>query len=163
MSSAPDFARLLRSRALACLARREHSRAELQDKLSATLRRAAERSGQPAPADGAALVERLLDTLLAQGLLSEQRYMDSRLRTRAPRLGARRLAAELSRQGLQPQGDTWQEVLASETERAQTLLLRRFGEAPPHDARELARRVRFLVSRGFATELALRLVKGNRK
>ena len=85
--------------------------------------------------------------------------MDSRLRTRAPRLGARRLAAELSRQGLQPQGDTWQEVLAS----VQALLLRRFGEASPDDARELARRVRFLLSRGFATELALRLVKGNRK
>jgi regulatory protein len=54
-------------------------------------------------------------------------------------------------------------VLASETERAQALLLRRFGEAPPDDARELARRVRFLLSRGFATELALRLVKGSRK
>ena len=48
-------------------------------------------------------------------------------------------------------------------QRAQALLHRRFGELPPPDPKERARRVRFLVSRGFAADLAVRLVEGNRQ
>lgn len=165
----------LRARALAALALREHSRAELRRKLLLAWRRAAARAAEPqgpesgcdalaeAAADAQARIDRLLDALQAQGLLSEQRYVDSRLRTRAPRLGARRLAAELAQQGLVPGGEVWEQVQSSESERALALLKRRFGELAPTDARERARQVRFLTGRGFATELALRLVKGNRK
>ncbi len=153
----------LRARALACLALREHSRQELRRKLLAALQRAAERAGEAPPEDGEARVDALLAQLSEQGLLSEQRYIDSRLRTRAPRLGARRLAAELAQQGLKPEGETWEAVRASEAERALQLLQRRFGDAPPPDLKERARRVRFLVSRGFATDLAMRLVEGNRQ
>lgn len=152
----------LRARALALLAQREHSRQELRRKLLAAAHRAAARAQEEAPSDETAQVEALLDSLSASGLLSDQRYIDSRLRARAPRLGARRLAAELAQQGVAPAGDTWAEVQASEAERAAALLARRFGTDPPPDAKELARRVRFLASRGFATELALRLVKGVR-
>ena len=151
----------LRARALACLALREHSRAELHRKLLQALHRAADRAQQEPPEDADATVAALLDTLAEQGLLSEARYIDSRLRTRAPRLGARRLAAELALQGLRPEGDTWAQVQATEAERAQALLHRRFGDAPPPDPKERARRVRFLVARGFSTDLALRLVEGN--
>lgn len=153
----------LRARALAALALREHSRAELRRKLLRALQRAAERA-QEGPADDAGpRVDRLLDALLGQGLLSEQRYMDGRLRTRAPRLGARRLAAELAQQGLQPSGEAWEQVQATESERAQALLNKRFGETAVVDERDFARRVRFLVGRGFASDLALRLVKACRR
>jgi SOS response regulatory protein OraA/RecX len=105
-------------------------------------------------------VERLLDTLVAQGLLSDSATWTAACAPARP-AGRAQLAADCA-QGLQPQGDTWQEVRPASRAR-QALLLRRFGEAPPDDARELARRVRFLLSRGFATALALRLVTGNRK
>lgn len=153
----------LRARALACLAQREHSRAELRRKLLAALKRAAERAEEALPDDAEAQVEALLDQFSANDLLSEQRYIDSRLRTRAPRLGARRLVAELAQQGLKPEGETWDQVQASETERAQALLVRRFGDEPPPDLKEMARRVRFLVSRGFAPDLVQKLVKAGRK
>jgi regulatory protein len=152
-------AKALRARALAALALREHSRAELQRKLLNAWRRA----DADIPEDAAARVDAVLEPLAAQGLLSEQRYLESRLRTRAPRLGARRLAAELAQQGVAATGAEWEAVLASEAERAQALLQRRFGDEPPPDDKELARRMRFLVSRGFAPALALKLVKGNRR
>jgi regulatory protein len=98
--------------------------------------------------------------LAAQDLLSDARYIDSRLRTRAPRLGARRLAAELAQHGLKPEGETWEAVQATEAERALALLQRRFGEDPPTDLKEKARRLRFLLSRGFAPGLAAKLVEG---
>ena len=41
----------LRARALACLAQREHSRAELRRKLLAALKRAAERADEALPDD----------------------------------------------------------------------------------------------------------------
>lgn len=156
----------LRARALACLALREHSRTELQRKLMRAVQQAAvhgEEAPSDDPIDAQTTVSELLDQLAAQGLLSDARYIDSRLRTRAPRLGARRLAAELAQQGLKPEGETWADVQATEHERALALLLRRFGDAPPPDAKERARRVRFLVARGFATDLAVRLVEGNRQ
>lgn len=153
----------LRARALACLAQREHSRQELARKLLRAWQLAAAKAEEALPDDAEATVAALLDQLADQGLLSEARYVDSRLRTRAPRLGARRLAAELAQQGLKPEGDTWAEVQATERERALALLHRRFGELPPPDPKERARRVRFLVSRGFAADLAVRLVEGNRQ
>lgn len=160
----------LRARALACLAQREHSRHELRRKLLAAAQLAAERNPEASSLDAtevateiAEVVDALLDRLAAQGLLSEQRYIESRLRTRAPRLGTRRLAAELAQHGLAPAGEVWDQVQASEVDRAAALLERRFGAEPAPDDRELARRVRFLASRGFPTDLALRLAKGTRK
>lgn len=149
----------LRARALGYLALREHSRSELRRKLLQALRRQQEAGEAPDP-DPAATVDALLDALVREGWLSDSRYIDSRLRTRAPRLGARRLAAELAQQGLKPAGEAWEQVQASEAERALALLRRRFGEDPPPDAKERARRVRFLVARGFAQGLALRLTRG---
>lgn len=153
----------LRARALAALAQREHSRAELRRKLLAVWQRVAEKAEEVVPEDAAAQVDGLLDQLAAAGWLSEQRYIDSRLRTRAPRLGARRLVAELAQQGLKPAGETWEQVQASEAERALALLQRRFGEQPPPDLKELARRTRFLLSRGFAPDLVQKLLKAGRK
>ena len=183
----------LRARALAALAQREHSRAELKRKLLAAWQRAAERAESPhrravappddlaealpahafddahdgappqgaLPADAEAQVEQLLDAFTEAGWLSEPRYIESRLRSRAPRLGARRLAAELKQQGLSPEGEAWDEVQATEEARARALLTRRFGDDPPPDLAEKARRTRFLVSRGFAPGLVAKLLKGN--
>jgi len=154
----------LRARALAYLAQREHSRTELRRKLLQLLRRQAQTAGGALDTaerhgQGEDQVDALLDTLTLEGWLSDSRYIESRLRSRAPRLGARRLAAELAQQDLKPEGETWEQVQASEAERAQALLQRRFGDDPPVDAKERARRVRFLMARGFAQGLALRLTR----
>lgn len=148
----------LRGRALGLLATREHSRTELRRKLLTALRRQAEPGVEPE--DRSADVDTLLDALATEGWLSDARYVESRLRSRAPRLGARRLAAELAQQGLKPEGEAWEQVQASENERALALLQRRFGAEPPADAADRAKRVRFLVARGFAQGLALRLTRG---
>ena len=147
----------LRARALVYLSQREHSRLELRRKLFNLVRRAAPSEAEAT--DPGPEIDALLDALSREGWLSESRYVESRLRVRAPRLGARRLAAELAQQGLKPEGEGWEQVQASEAERAQALLRRRFGDAAPADAKERARRVRFLVARGFAQGLALRLTR----
>ncbi|WP_246071600.1 regulatory protein RecX [Inhella inkyongensis] len=154
-------AKALRTRALALLALREHSPQELQRKLLQAWQRASQKSGQEVPEDAEQVVSELAEQLSAQGLLSAERYVEGRLRTRAPRLGARRLQAELAQQGLKPEGEVWESVQASESERARALLVRRFGEGAPPDAKERARRVRFLVSRGFDGGLAMSLTRSS--
>jgi regulatory protein len=149
----------LRARALALLALREHSPQELQRKLLQAWQRACSKNELALPEDAAPRIAELAEQLSAQGLLSAERYVEGRLRTRAPRLGARRLAVELAQQGLKPEGEAWEQVQASEAERAQALLQRRFGDLPPPDAKERARRVRFLVGRGFSQGLAMCLTR----
>ena len=77
----------LRERALRLLARREHARAELARKLSPH-------------ADSAEELEALLDDLVARRLLSDERYVEMRMNSRAARFGNARLAYELRTQGI---------------------------------------------------------------
>ena len=153
----------LQARALGWLAQREHSRSELQRKL---LRAAQATAGaDPAsPADdegstAAEQVERLLDLLQAKGLLSEQRFVDSRVRLRAPGMGARRIQLELAQHGLELPSQALQQLRGSELQRAAQLYRRRFA-GPADDARERARRMRFLAGRGFSPEVIRRVLRG---
>ena len=152
----------LQARAVGWLAQREHSRTELRRKL---LRVAL----QPAPgtenapegevsADEAAVqVDLLLDRLQAQGLLSEERFVESRVRARAPAQGTRRIQMELARHGLKLPAQPLQQLRDSELERAAQLWQRKFGSAA-EDPRERARQARFLAARGFSGEVIRRVL-----
>jgi regulatory protein len=169
----------LQARALAWLAQREQSRSELRRKLlnlvARQRRRAAADGDDPtaaaaaaAAADAAAdadadaddahavaalaeAVDALLDRLQAQGLLSDERFIDSRVRARAAGRGTRRIQFELAQHDLKLPAQALQALRHSEVERALQLWRRKFG-APPPDARERARQMRFLAARGFSGE-----------
>jgi regulatory protein len=144
----------LLARAIALLARREHSRAELAHKL---MRRLAE--GQDR-----ADVDAVLDELQRRRLLSDERFAASLVRTRAPRYGEARLKLDLKSRGVP--APVAAEVLgslraggASELERARAVWSRRFGTAP-HSLAECARQARFLQSRGFSAEVIRKVLRG---
>ncbi|MCU0755881.1 MAG: recombination regulator RecX [Xanthomonadales bacterium] len=121
-----------RQRAIALLARREHSRAELTQKLG--------RAGCPAE-----LLAPLLDALAAEGLLSEQRYVDSKTRSLIGRgKGPLAIRAALGR-NLPAASEDAPDWVAQ----ARGVLHKRFGEDPPADRNETARRMRFLAARGY--------------
>ncbi|MDN6180624.1 MAG: recombination regulator RecX [Halomonas subglaciescola] len=127
------------------LARREYSRAELEERLG--------RKG--VEADGVATC---LDRLAEQGLQSDARFAASFVRTRVLRgQGARRIQSELFQRGVEPgvQRQVLADVVAEENvdwfELARETLARRF-DTPGDTPRERARRERFLASRGFEFE-----------
>lgn len=134
----------LRRRALACLARREHSRAELVQKL------AAHAQGEAADVDA------VLDELIAQGLQSDHRFAESWVRSKAARFGAARLRHDLLAKGVA--AELVEAVLVEactgdegdETARARALWQHRFGQ-PATDVRERAKQARFLQGRGFSS------------
>lgn len=155
-------AQSLQQRALGWLAQREHSRAELRRKLLRAARAPAGGDEGDAASDSdervLALVDRLLDQLEQRGLLSEQRFVESRLRLRAPAQGARRIEAELARHGLKLQSDERQRLRDSEFERALALWQRRFGVAATQAA-DRARQMRFLAGRGFDADVIRRVMR----
>lgn len=122
------------------LARREHSRRELERKL-------VQREFEPA------LVARVLDELIDEGLLDNQRFAEAFVRSRIVRgKGPLKILAELSERGV-GQAQAEQALAASETDWAavaEEALAKRFGAEPINDVKERARRTRFLAARGFS-------------
>jgi regulatory protein len=110
-------------------------------------------------ADVSAEVEAVLDALEAGDLLSEQRFVDARVRSRQPRFGAGRIQQELRQHGVQLPADQLQALRSSEWQRASELWLRRFAHLSS-DPRECARQARFLAARGFSAEVVHRVVAG---
>ena len=146
----------LQARALGWLAQREQSRSELRRKLLRVALQARDAEAEPAD-DITGQVERLLDALQAQGLLSEERFLESRVRVRAPGMGTRRIQMELARHGLKLPAQPLQQLRDSELQRAAQLWQRKFG-AVAQDARERARQMRFLAGRGFSGEVIRRVL-----
>ncbi len=126
----------LRSRALALLARREHSRAELQRKLA------------PHTEDPQELID-LLDELAQRGWLSDARFAEALVHDKQAKFGAQRLAYELRERGVEESviRDQLAELKDSELERARQVWQSKFG-TPPEDAKARAKQMRFLQSRG---------------
>lgn len=131
------------------LARREHARRELADKLRL---RGFE----------AAAIETTLDGLAERGWLDEGRYAESYARSRVERAyGPLRITAELQQRGidratigaaLAPHEGQWLAV-------AERALRHRFGGAIPDD-RDAQRRYRgFLLRRGFTGDQVARLLR----
>ncbi|MFP5505242.1 MAG: regulatory protein RecX [Gammaproteobacteria bacterium] len=126
--------------AVGLLARREHSRAELMQKLAAR---------GYAPAD----IEPLLDRLAAQRLQSDARFAAAYVRARSGRgYGPQRIRAELRERGIPPelieQGCAAQS--AADVPRIDDIWRRKYAGRLPADYRERARQMRFLQQRGFS-------------
>jgi regulatory protein len=103
----------------------------------------------------------VLDQLQQSGLLSDARFAESYLRSKASLLGVARLRYSLRNKGVSSEAVEASLAgadLPSELERARALWLRKFGELPV-DAHEWARQARFLQARGFASDVIRRLLK----
>lgn len=135
----------LREQALACLARREHSRAELVRKLS--------QSGHAEEEIAA-----LLDDFEARHWLSDRRYAESYVADHRARSGPIKLAYELRLRGVDDSiiDAVLAETRDSELARAREIWRKKFGN-PPTCAHEKARQIRFLQGRGFSPEIFYKL------
>jgi regulatory protein len=141
----------LLARAIALLARREHSRAELARKLKRHL----------APDAGGAEIDDVLDQLERSKLLSDERFAGALTAHRAQRYGDARVRFDLRNAGVRE--DAASAALAglrgTELARARALWLRRFG-ALPATAAERARQGRYLQARGFSHDTIQRVLRG---
>ena len=144
----PRKEKSLLARALGALARREHSRAELRRKLAPH-------------AESAEQLDRLLADLEAKKLLSDRRLAEVMARSRGDRFGAARVKQELRARGVADPlvRETVGELSRTELNRAREVWRRKF-DAPPADAAERARQMRFLAQRGFDAEVIRRVVGG---
>ena len=136
----------LKGKALRMLARREHSRAELARKLA----------DDATPED----LQAVLDQLEQSGLLSDARFAESFVSSRAARVGNARLRYDLRAKGIA------EELIAaalpddadSEAGRAREVWRRKF-DARPADRADYARQARFLQQRGFAADVIRKVLK----
>jgi regulatory protein len=152
----PKQPRSLKSRALQLLAQRDQSRLELRRKL---LRHAgAAAPGGASEAGATDAVDALLDWLEAKGLLSNERFVESRVHAREARFGNLRIRSELAQHALALPAELAGALADSELARALAVRARRFARTP-EDAAERAAQSRFLLGRGFSPELVHRLMR----
>lgn len=139
----PDTPGELKARALRHLARREHSRAELERKLAPH-------------AESPAALGQLLDALAAKRQLSDERYAEARAHQLSRKYGAARIRQDLKAKGI---GEDLVGKVSAEGEaaRAAAILARKY-RSPATTRTELARRMRFLLQRGFSRDTIRRVV-----
>lgn len=122
------------------LARREHSRLELERKLATR--------GFPE-----AVIAPALDALEHSGVLVATRFTESFIRSRVAKgQGPVRIRAELAERGV---GDAAELLRGGDVDwlaAARAVRRKRFGAAPPSDYRERAKQARFLQYRGFTAD-----------
>lgn len=137
----------LRGRALAMLARREHTRAEMMRKLSPH-------------AESPEQLAQVLDALVARGWLSEARFAESRANTLARKFGSRKIEYDLKSRGVSAEvvEHAVEQALARELENCRAAWQRKFG-ALPQNAAERGRQMRFLAGRGFSAESVRQVLK----
>ena len=138
-----DNSETVRNAAVRLLARREHSRRELERKLG--------QRGHPRD-----LIEDVVDGLANAGMQSDERFAESFVRSAVARgQGPLKLRARLRECGVEDtlasaaiDGDFDWRALAS------AAVAKRFGPAPPVNRADWAKRARFLASRGFSSDIA---------
>ncbi len=137
----------LRNRALRLLARREHTRAELAQKLS----RYAEEHDD---------LEALIADLARSGLVSDQRFAEHFIAAKQKRFGHLKIAHELKTKGLDAESIKRLTVASREQEldAARAVWQRKFP-SPPTSSAEKAKQMRFLQGRGFSSDTIYRLFK----
>ncbi len=122
------------------LARREYAAAELRSRL---LRRF--------PSEPETIEEQIA-RLAEEGLQSDVRMAESFIGSRIRRgQGPVKIKAELRGKGLDDQAIAlaWEAIEVDWIEQISEVAEKKFGSEPPEDAREKARRQRFLQQRGF--------------
>jgi regulatory protein len=137
----------LKAQAVRLLARREYSRADLEQRLVA---KGASRGE----------VAAVLDELSTKGLLSNERFAHALVAQKSGSYSRRSIRGELKRKGVSGEAIDGALGDASIDDDATLFALwqRRFGTAPAND-REKARQVRFLQSRGFELSAILKLLR----
>jgi regulatory protein len=149
----------LRTRALQYLARREYSRAELRSKLLPHVQ-AEEDFGQSFDSSGPVDLDALLDDLTARGWLSDARAATQLLHAKRSRFGTQRITHELRQKGIAEEliEAALPALKESELEAARSVWQRKFGTLP-QDAKEKARQMRFLQSRGFGFDVIFQVLR----
>lgn len=139
----------IRNKALDLLARREHSRAELRNKLLHRFRNE-EQS-----------IDSVLDKLENENLLSDQRFTEMYIRGRvAKSIGPIRIISELRQKGVDASlaelvlADLGMEWCAA----LKALSLQKYGETAAQDDKERAKRIRFFQYKGYPPELIREVV-----
>jgi regulatory protein len=129
------------------LARREHSRAELHAKL------------QPYVQEGEDL-DAVLDELEKRNWLSDARAATQWVDAKRGRFGSQRIAHELRQKGIPENliAETMPQLKETELDAAREVWQKKFGVLP-QDAKEKAKQIRFLQSRGFSTGVTLKVLK----
>jgi regulatory protein len=122
------------------LARREHSRLELERKLAA---KSFERPE----------IDEVLDELECDGLLSTDRFAESFVASRYARgQGPHRIRRELAERGVEGAERFCDDARFDWTALARETRIKRFGRGRPGTLADKARQVRFLEYRGFGRE-----------
>ena len=138
----------IRIAAMNLLARREHSRSELADKLT--------RRFPDSPS-----IEQQLDQLQADGLQSDQRFTQAFINSRIGRLqGPLKIRQELNRFGLEDGlvSHTFEALSTDWLELALEAARRKFGAKNLTPPRERDRARQFLYRRGFDSETCVRAI-----
>ena len=133
----------LEIRALRYLAQREHSRLELEQKLSAH-----------ALSSTPEAISSVLDKLEQNGFLSAERVVEQVIRTRRSRFGSQRIVYELKEKGIDEQliDRILPTLRETELDVAFKIWQKKFGQLP-NTREERGKQMRFMMSRGFSMEI----------
>ena len=138
----------IRDKALAYLARRDHTQHELTRKLL--------HAGYAEEE-----IKTALDELSQRGWLSSQRFAENYITQKQAKFGNQKLAYELLHKGVEE--SVVQQALAeakeTELERTREVWRKKFGTLPANQI-EKARQIRFLQSRGFSSAIIRYIVDG---
>ena len=144
MKEKPDTPAELKTRALRFLVRREHSRAELVRKLAPH-------------AESEAALNAVVDLLLSKKQLSDERFAEERARSLSRKYGTAKIRQDLKERGVSQ--DIVDRVSSEgDLERARIILQKKYRN-PASAREELAKRARFLQSRGFSYEVIRSVLK----
>jgi regulatory protein len=178
----------LRERALALLARREHTALELKRKL---MRKAQQPPSKRFPrqdaedfladADEAVQahvpeqpvipddeleehVDQLLQDFKQRGWLSEQRFTEQVVHARQQKFGSMRIAHELKQKGVDETliAEAMQQVRQDELSHALQIYRKKFSQ-PPASREEWAKQARFMQGRGFSMDVIKRVINAGNK
>ena len=160
--AAPRPGLSLKARAVGLLSRREHSRQELERKLTPY-------------AESPESLAAVLDALTREGWQSDARFIQGWVHRKAPEQGAARIVRDLKQHGMDPEAivTVQLDLKATEFARAQVVWARKFSgkqsvfSHASHGSAQLtqseyAKQGRFLASRGFSMDVIHRVLKQTR-
>jgi regulatory protein len=129
------------------LARREYSRVELGAKLSLYAQEGDD-------------VDAVLDELVTRGWLSDERALTQLLHVKRRRFGTQRIAHELRQKGIAEEliSVSLPSLQESELSAAREVWQKKFGTLPL-DAKEKAKQMRFMQSRGFSMDVIFKVLR----
>ena len=105
-------------------------------------------------------LDALLDDLTERGWLSDERAATQLLHARRPRFGTQRITHEMRQKGISDEliEQALPSLKETELESARGVWQRKFGSLP-QDAKERARQMRFMQSRGFSMDAIFKVLR----